>query len=191
MIGGLNKRTLLREFLSSKQYQSAMNRLKFRHTAMTPEDLQGEFHIGVMQGLPRVKKIGDPMAYLAQSGMWRVRSALRNALKQTAQQRCICGHVRTFDYDRACKACSVKGNHETVVRFEKFPEDFQLAVDEIAVVMATSSILKQFEEGSMKSQVVRLIMAGCPKENLAEVLGVSRQRIHVLLNRIKSDLEDA
>lgn len=66
-----------------------------KNRLVSDEDIKQEFLIGVALAIPQVKMdVGNPMIYLINSGIWRVRSYFRsNVLKHTKQTCLKCGHT--------------------------------------------------------------------------------------------------
>ena len=186
--------SLMKRLFASPQYASAVNSIRFRRSALPEEDLIAEFHRGIAQGLLVVKPdVGDPMEYLLDRGRWRVREVVRKTLRETTQQRCTdCNNFRSFDYDKKCKKCGSIGNQETDLRFSEISDNVAAVVkDNYEGIIVKLLLEKRFLQGSMKRKVIDLILAGHDKSDIPDILHVSRQRISVLIRRIREDLNDA
>lgn len=82
------------------------------------EDLIQEFLIGVALAVPRADlEIGDPIEYIVQQGVYRVRTYLRKHIIQGTTQMCMdCGYesrLNKVGSDYECKKC---GSHNIITR---------------------------------------------------------------------------
>lgn len=82
------------------------------------EDLIQEFLIGVALAIPKADlEIGDPIEYIIQQGVYRVRTYLRKYIIQGTTQMCMdCGYesrLNKVGSDYECKKC---GSHNIITR---------------------------------------------------------------------------
>lgn len=87
-----------------------IGRYLHKNRMVEDEDLKQEFLIGVGLAIPKAKlDIGDPIEYLINQGVYRVRSYLRsNIIKNTSQVCNDCGYItrlNMIDGQYVCKRC--------------------------------------------------------------------------------------
>lgn len=111
------------EITIHKRYTQAINRISRMRSPLEPDDLIGEFNVGIATALPKVMPfIGDPVEYLIANGFHRVRMAIRAEASKRIIQVCNhCGKQRPFRYDK-CHGCQEK-QFGLVSRFSPIVED--------------------------------------------------------------------
>lgn len=87
-----------------------IGRYLHKNRAVEDDDLKQEFLIGVALAIPKAKiDMGDPIEYLINQGVFRVRSYLRRNIIQSTTQICgDCGYVTRLnmvDGKYVCKRC--------------------------------------------------------------------------------------
>ncbi len=97
------------EIVLHKRYAQAVGRVLKYRSPVPPEELVGEFNVGIAAALHKVRPdIGDPVEYLIKNGFNRVRMAIRAEASKQIIQRCAkCGNERPFRYDK-CHKCQEK-----------------------------------------------------------------------------------
>ncbi len=184
------KEVLFRSLMKDGRAKAAM-RGSYRGAAcMEFGDIQGEFWLGVLAGLSKVREdVGDPVAHLVQRGVWQVKTAMREELERKIVQQCIiCREQnRRYSYDRKCERCgeTCENVYRLVMEEESDAKSYldSIADSSLAIVRA-----------SLPANQVRVLNAllvahhthpESPIVRAAELLGVSRQRIHQLIQRIQ------
>lgn len=107
-----NKRAeeLLIVEIRDKFMNKRISRYLHRNRIVEDDDLKQEFLIGVGLSIPKARlDIGDPIEYLINQGVYRVRSYLRKHIIQNTSQTCDdCGYItrlNMIDGQYVCKRC--------------------------------------------------------------------------------------
>ena len=120
------------------------------------EDLMQEFLIGVALAIPRAElTIGDPLEYIIQQGVYRVRTYLRKHIMQGTTQVCMdCGNesrLNRVGNHYECKKC---GSHNIVTREQNDHDEtlFQTMeststdIDNMLEEIAVTTLMTKFEQ---------------------------------------------
>lgn len=108
--GNKNAEELLIVEIRDKFMGKRIGRYLHKNRVVDDEDLKQEFLIGVGLAIPKAKlDMGDPIEYLINQGVYRVRSYLRqNIIKNTSQICGDCGYItrlNMIDGQYVCKRC--------------------------------------------------------------------------------------
>lgn len=170
-----------------------LRKLGYNAACMEKDDVEAEFWRGVVMGLRSVRTDwGDAVAYLIQRGVWQVKSTIRAEITRRILQSCNeCNHVNgTYSYDRRCEECGA--NVENTYRAVELTDVFQ---DEY-----TSSIARMHVESLRtvlsphRHRVFDAVYEACvfgeehPVSAAARKLGISKQRISLVLSKIRKEL---
>lgn len=174
--------------------RGAIRNLSRNAACMEVADVESEFWRGVLLGLGVVREdIGDPVAHLIQRGVWQVKTAMREELSRKIVQKCImCGKINgSYDYGRRCKACG--GSVENLYRLEPYEqlEDTRSYLDSVASVWVTE--IKHLLHGRQREVFESLLDAlhenpETPVASAAKATGMSRQRFHQHLKKIRNTM---
>lgn len=185
---------IIKQLMADPRTRGAVYNLRKRSPALDGDDVDAVFWLGVLVGLDHVKHdIGDPMAYLVQRGVWQVKSAVREELGRKVVQHCShCGQINgRYVYSRQCTKCG--SAVENVSRLE--PED---SMDEqISYLESVASITIDMLKSHLSDHQTKIIEVlldahyttpESPIVGAAKKLGISRQRMHQHLGRIRQAL---
>lgn len=96
--------------IRDKFMNKRIGRYLHKNRVVEDDDLKQEFLIGVGLAIPKAKiDMGDPIEYLINQGVYRVRSYLRKHIIQSTSQVCnTCGYItrlNMIDGHYVCKKC--------------------------------------------------------------------------------------
>lgn len=158
-------------------------------------DIEAEFWRGVLLGLALVKRdIGDPIAHLIQRGVWQVKTAMREELSKKVLQRCLdCGRTNgKYSKGRKCSKCG--NDTENVYRLEPYDhaQDGRSYLDSVAWVQTLDIRNRlQARQQAVFDALLRAFKEDpeSPVSAAAKALGISRQRLHQHLNKIRLSVQ--
>lgn len=108
--GNKNAEELLIIEIRNRFMNKRISKYLHKNRVVEDDDLKQEFLIGVGLSIPKARMdIGDPIEYLINQGVYRVRSYLRKHIIQSTSQICNdCGHITRLnmvDGNYVCKRC--------------------------------------------------------------------------------------
>lgn len=150
--GNRNAEELLIVEIRNRFMNKRIGRYLHKNRVVEDEDLKQEFLIGVALAIPKARlDIGDPIEYLINQGVYRVRSYLRKHIIQSTLQVCNdCGYITRLnmvDGHYICKRCGstnvttqeVHNNDEIVLNSIPSTDD---AIEEII----SEDFISKFEQ---------------------------------------------
>ena len=173
------------------------------------DDLMQEFMIGVALSINKAKlDIGDPIEYIIQQGVYRVRSYLRKHILQGTTQICgDCGYetrLNRVNNHYICKKCG--SNNITTRELNDYDEIVLMNIEDksdFEVDLISSLIMDSFEHSLDPNtnvyQLYILIKNGINRDNpqiknyikeIAKIWGgCSEQNVVQAMNKLKNRLE--
>jgi len=111
-----NRTAMLNEVLSSVQYAKTCISLRKYASVLDYDDVIGIFNEGMLEALQKVKKIGNPKAYLLHRGYIKVQQAVRMELNHRVIEECaVCNRVRPYRQEKCNCGSSFFVLHPRVV----------------------------------------------------------------------------
>ena len=139
-------------FIRDKMMRRRIGRYLHKNRQCEDEDLIQEFLIGVAMAIPKADlDIGDPIEYIIQQGVYRVRTYLRKHIIQNTSQVCMdCGHesrLHQVNGSYVCRKCGSLNviTRETSDHDETVFETIESQSSEIEDIL-TSMIAYEFEQ---------------------------------------------
>lgn len=183
---------IVRHLMADPRTRGAVYNLRKRSPSLEGDDVDAVFWLGVLVGLDHVKHdIGDPMAYLVQRGVWQVKSAVREELSRKVVQQCSsCGHFNgKYDYNRRCFRCGEATENVFRLETEDIMDESRSYLDSVASV-TVDMVKAHLSEGQVR--VLEALLDAhyqapeSPVNGAAKTLGISRQRVHQHLAKIRA-----
>ena len=190
----------------------AISRFMNKNRLAEDDDIKQMFMIGVANAIPTVRlDIGNPLIYLINCGIWKVRSYFRSQIFTNTKQTCLkCGHtcrptktikkcdvVVTKSQDWICPACS--SNKVNIIQIT----GAEVKDGNVMVVQESSSIESEVEDSmlvddfrkSLNGRVLELfdmLNGGVDRDgtnsymrDIADKWGVSTACVAIYLKRLK------
>lgn len=194
--GDEQARTELIKRLRKNGAMKQLSRYLYRNRLLEPDEVRGEFWLGIARGLNQVKyDIGNPLQYLIQRGLWQVQSALRRMIGKGVFYRCgECGYEgRLRKIPCKCHRCGADADtYQREIPFGQVPE--------IHIEKTTTSIRIDIEKFRLKlspkeNEVMTLLLSGLHKgaergymRKIAELMGTTPQCVNIRLKNIRKKL---
>jgi len=187
--------------LKDNDAMKSLNRYLYKNRLLDPDDVRGEFWLGVAKALDTVRcDIGDPFQFLAWKGLNQVRDALRKAIRHGAQYACReCGHtggVHRMGREMMCKACG-SSKLDTMERKASDLVDLSLPARTIKTSMKIDLEEFRVKLSVQEERVYSLIEQGYDKEgsvnylkDIGSILGISAQCVNIYLKKIRNKLSE-
>lgn len=98
---------LWERLFASARYRRARGAVRARSSGLVdPDDMEGEFHLGMAEAARELRRVGDPMEYLIQRGHWKAGHYQEGEMARRFMQVCQgCGQVRVWRGRRPCSGC--------------------------------------------------------------------------------------
>jgi predicted RNA-binding Zn-ribbon protein involved in translation (DUF1610 family) len=194
------------ELIRDKYMNRRIGRYMHRNRQVEDEDLRQEFMIGVALSIHKARlDMGDPIEYLIQQGVYRVRSYLRKGIMQNTMQICReCGHITrlhrvgTSYICRNCGSNQVATNevndHDEIV-YQNLESD-ELFEDEVMSQMLVDEFEKTLVPNTNMYNLYVLLKRGVSRDNpnidnyVKEIAkmwgGCSEQNVIQNINKLRS-----
>lgn len=150
--GDKNAEEMLIAHIRDNIMRRRIGRYLHRNRQVEDEDLIQEFLIGVAFAIPKANlDIGDPVEYIIQQGIYRVRTYLRKHIIQGTSQVCMdCGYesrLNKVDGHYECKKCK---SHNIITReTSDHDETLFLSIESVSSELddiLTSMLIQEFEK---------------------------------------------
>lgn len=177
-----------------------INRYLYMNRLIDPDDIQGEFWLGVAIGMQKVAPdIGNPIQFLTYRGICQIKMAMEKIISNGVVYGCprcgAIGSLRTvYKGKHGVKICPKCG-------YDKIETEERVLLDEqrplntpdrarIYIELDFESLRKLFNEN--ERMIFDLMMGDCKREecqnyleNIAILMGVTSQRINQYLRSIR------
>lgn len=189
------------ELMIENRCMARLSKYLYRNRLMEPDDVRGEFWLGVTLALPKAKPtLGDPLQFLTQSGLWRVVSVMRQALNVGIVFACRdCGEtgslsrrVRGF----GCSKCASKeiDTHQRLISDEQVTVHVTVRYTNRTWNLELQEFRKMLTPA--EARVFDLLAAGYDRwgcdnylAEIGQVLGVSAVCVAIHLKKIRFKLK--
>lgn len=173
--GNKNAEELLIVEIRNRFMNRRIGRYLHKNRIVDDEDLKQEFLIGVGLAIPKARlDIGDPIEYLINQGVYRVRSYLRKYIIQNTTQICEdCGYItrlNMIDGQYICKRCC-----STNITTQELNDNNEILLNNIIDTeqeyddIITNDLIKRFEqtltEGTNIYNLYILLKSGINRDN--------------------------
>lgn len=196
-------------WIKETQMRRRIGKYLHKNRQVEDEDLIQEFLIGVALNIHRADtEVGDPIEYIINQGVYKVRSYLRKNILQSTSQICgDCGHITRLnrvDNHYICKRCG--GTNITTRETNEYDEEFimNIATSEIEDYVVSEEILKAFEntldENTNVYNLYMLIKGGVNRDNpnIKNYIktistmwgGCSQQNVVQVMDKLKKKIND-
>lgn len=180
----------------------------YKNRLVEDEDMRQEFMIGVALNIHKARlDMGDPIEYLINQGVYRVRSYLRKNIVCNTSQTCLeCGHITRINRvgtDYICKKCGSNNieTHEISDHNDLLMESMA-DTEDIETDILSKMLLEEFEKtlnpNTNVFSLYTLIKSGVNRDNpniknyiktIAKLWGgCSEQNVVQNMDRLKSRL---
>lgn len=173
--GNKNAEELLIVEIRNRFMNKRIGRYLHKNRIVDDEDLKQEFLIGVGLAIPKARlDIGDPIEYLINQGVYRVRSYLRKHIIQNTTQICEdCGYItrlNMIDGRYVCKRCG-----STNITTQELNDNNEILLNNMIDTeqeyddIITNDLIKRFEqtltEGTNVYNLYILLKSGVNRDN--------------------------
>lgn len=173
--GNKNAEELLIVEIRNRFMNRRIGRYLHKNRIVDDEDLKQEFLIGVGLAIPKARiDIGDPIEYLINQGVYRVRSYLRKHIIQNTTQICDdCGYItrlNMIDGQYVCKRCG-----STNITTQELNDNNEILLNNMIDTeqeyddVITNDLIRRFEqtlkEGTNIYNLYILLKSGVNRDN--------------------------
>ena len=174
-----------------------LSRYLYLNRLLEPDEVRGEFWLGVAQSINKAKPLGNPLRFLHQCGVWQVVAVLRQRLSNGVSWACLaCGKGGSLNRRATLAACprcaSIEiETKEKVVYIGEYEYTYKPQDNSTDFVEDFKTKLQGRE-----LQVFNLIVDGCDRDStqnyikeIANTLKISPPCVAIYLRRIRYKLK--
>lgn len=162
-------------FIRDNIMKRRIGRYLHRNRQCDDDDIMQEFLIGVASAIPKAElDIGDPIEFIVQQGVYRVRTYVRKNIMQNTTQVCMdCGYesrLNRVGNGYVCKKC---GSHNIITREQDDHDEtiFQTIesttndYDDILTVILFEKFEQSLDKNTNVYRLYELLKSGINKDN--------------------------
>lgn len=192
-------------YIRDNVMRKRISRYLHRNRQVEDDDIKQEFLIGVALSIHRASlDIGDPIEYIIQQGIYRVKTYLRKNILQSTSQVCNCCGYETrlnrVGNNYICKRCGSTdiitrelNDHDEVVMMNL--EDNSIAEEDVLSRIMVDEFENTLEEGTNVYNLYVLLRDGTNRDNpeiknylkeIANQWGCSQNNVVQVMDKLKS-----